>query len=81
MNERMKEIAEQAKIEFVYDPTETPMRAFVECWEDELEKFAELIIKECADIADQESKTQRSNHGRQAADQIWHTIKNRFGVE
>jgi len=80
MNERIKEIAEQAGIEFVYDPTETPMRAFVECWEDELEKFAELIIKECIDIADQESKTQRSNYGKQAADQIWHTIQNRFGV-
>jgi len=45
------------------------------------EKFAQLIVNECADIADQESKTQRSNYGKQAADQIWHTIKNRFGVE
>ena len=46
MNERIKELAEQAGIEFTYDPTETPMRAFAECWEDELEKFAELIVKE-----------------------------------
>ena len=51
MNERIKELAEQAGIEFVYDPTETPMRAFVECWEDDLEKFAELIVRECAAIA------------------------------
>ena len=48
MNERIKELARQAKIEFTYDPTETPMRAFAECWEDELEKFAELIVRECA---------------------------------
>ena len=48
MNERIKQLAEQAGIEFVYDPTETPMRAFVECWEDELDKFAELIVRECA---------------------------------
>jgi hypothetical protein len=47
MNERIKQLAEQAKIEFTYDPTETPMRAFAECWEDELEKFAELIVREC----------------------------------
>ena len=47
MNERIKQLAEQAGIEFTYDPTETPMRAFVECWEDELEKFAELIVQEC----------------------------------
>ena len=47
MNERIGQLAEQAGIEFTYDPTETPMRAFVECWEDELEKFAELIVREC----------------------------------
>jgi hypothetical protein len=51
MNERIEKLAEQAKIEFTYDPTETPMRAFVEAWEDDLEKFAELIVKECAKVA------------------------------
>ena len=50
MHERIKELAEQANIEFTYDPTETPMRAFAECWEDELGTFAELIIKECASM-------------------------------
>ncbi len=47
MNERIRELANKAGIEFTYDPTETPMRAFVEAWEDDLEKFAELIIQEC----------------------------------
>jgi len=47
MNERIRELVKQAKIEFTYDPTETPMRAFAECWEDDLEKFAELIVAEC----------------------------------
>ena len=37
------EMAREAGIEFTYDPTETPVRAFVECWEDEMEKFADLI--------------------------------------
>ena len=56
MNERIRQLAEQAGIEFTYDPTETPMRAFVECWEDEMEKFAELIIRECTDLfADQQN--------------------------
>ncbi len=50
MNERIKELAVQAKIEFTYDPTEKPIRAFAECWEDELEKFAELIVRECARV-------------------------------
>ena len=45
MNEQLTKLAQQANIEFTYDPTEIPARAFVECWEDELEKFAELVWK------------------------------------
>jgi hypothetical protein len=52
MNERIKELAKQAGIEFTYDPTETPMRAFAECWADELTKFAESIVRECAQLAE-----------------------------
>jgi hypothetical protein len=50
MNERIKKLAEQAGIEVTYDPTEKPMRAFAECWKDELYQFAELIVRECASI-------------------------------
>ena len=50
MNKRILELATQANIEFTYDPTETPMRAFAECWEDDLEKFAELIVKETMQV-------------------------------
>ena len=49
MNERIKELAIQANIEFTYDPTETPMRVFVEAWGEDLEKFAELIVRECGE--------------------------------
>ena len=77
MNERIKELAEQAGIEFTYDPTETPMRAFVECWEDEMEKFAELIVRECANI------DFRREVGLTADDdyEIGKIIKVHFGVE
>ena len=51
MNPQIKLLAEQAGIEFTYDPTETPMRAFVECWEDEMAKFAELIVRDCIGLA------------------------------
>jgi hypothetical protein len=54
MNDRIKELAIEAGIEFTYDPTETPMRAFAECWEDELAKFAELIVRECVGILETE---------------------------
>ena len=77
MNERIRQLAEQAGIEFTYDPTETPMRAFVECWEDEMEKFAELIVRECANI------DFRREVGLTADDdyEIGKIIKVHFGVE
>ncbi len=74
MNKRIQALAEQANIEFTYDPTKVPMRAFVEAWEDEFEKFAELIVRECAKIADT----------AQAEDMGWDIggiIKEHFGVE
>ena len=49
MNQRIRALAEKANIEFTYDPTETPVRAFAECWEDELEKFAQLLVQECVE--------------------------------
>jgi hypothetical protein len=52
MNERIQKLAEQAGLEFTYDPTEIPMRAFVEAWEGDFAKFAELIVRECAEQVD-----------------------------
>ena len=77
MNERLLELARQAKIEFTYDPTETPMRAFAECWEDELAKFAELIVKECANIAYGYDAPKMSGLGMIIAGRI----ESHFGVE
>ena len=78
MNERIKLLALQAGIEFVYDPTETPMRAFVECWEDEMAKFAELIVRECAKFLDE-------NSGYDNCNNAWHPepedLLKHFGVE
>lgn len=50
MNAQFLELAHRAQIEFTYDPTETPMRAFAECWADDLERFAESIVLECAEV-------------------------------
>jgi len=79
VNERIKLLISQAEI-FANQTVPQLKGNQTYWWRVRDEKFAELIVKECIDIADQESKTQRSNYGRQAADQIWHTIKNRFGV-
>jgi hypothetical protein len=74
MNERIKQLAEKANIEFTYDPTETPVRAFVECWEDELEKFAKLIVAECANVAD-------DNYIHRGSRTCGLAIRLHFGVE
>lgn len=79
MNERMHELARQAKIEFTYDPTETPMRAFAECWEDELEKFAELIVEECCQVLSKETIRHDGYGYNQHA--LYQKIREHFGVE
>ena len=75
MNERIRQLAEKANIEFTYDPTEKPIRAFAECWEDELEKFAELIVQECGVAL---SPMLRDMISRGQAVEL---IKKHFGVE
>ena len=79
MNERIKLLAEQAKIEFTYDPTETPMRAFAECWEDELEKFAESIVEECFQVLSKETIRHDGYGYNQHA--LYQKIREHFGVE
>ena len=73
MNERIRKLAEQAKIEFTYDPTETPMREFVEAWGGDLEKFAELIVKEMLQTCE--------DHPAWTGRMIGEQIKQHFGVE
>ena len=78
MNERIDKLAEQAGIEFTYDPTEVPMRAFVEAWEEDLEKFAELIVRECMAIG---FNTVYKVDDDSAAVAVYQNIKQHFGVE
>ena len=51
------EIAREAGIEVTYDPTETPTRAFVECWIEDLERLVELVRADereaCAKVCDE----------------------------
>jgi hypothetical protein len=82
MNQRIRQLAEKANIEFTYDPTEKPVRAFVECWEDELEKFAELIVRECAQAMLDYGKTYAHlSAGEYQSNEFSKVIKQHFGVE
>lgn len=64
MNERIQELAEQAGIYNLNLVDET------EYWI--LEKFAELIIKECADVASEETSLPYNSYGEK--------IRKHFGV-
>jgi hypothetical protein len=50
MNERIRELAEQAGLRFT-QLMSNPMVPVVDGKETDLAKFAELIVRECADIA------------------------------
>jgi hypothetical protein len=47
MNERIKELAVQADIKFL----DFHGREYCEAWVEQQEKFAEFIVRECAEIA------------------------------
>jgi len=70
MNERIQELAEQARQEFLKLPTGyTPEQ--VGMYPQLMEKFAELIVKECIDVV---GKATASPTGYQA-------LMKHFGVE
>ena len=74
MNERIEQLLEQARAEcfrFGSKPATT-------VGYDELEKYAELIVRECLDIVN------RHEYSYHEADPLWETaqlIKERFGVD
>ena len=65
MNERIKQLAEQANLKL----DELPDDTFIP-----LEKFAELIMKECIDIVDNQGAFMRYNH-------LAEQIRKHFGVK
>ena len=66
MNERIKQLAIQADIKFL----EFHGKEYCEAWVEQQEKFAELIVRECAEIADTAEPFLSSD-----------LIKQHFGVE
>ena len=68
------EMALEAGIEVTYDPTETPTRAFAECWIEDLERLAELARADereaCAKVADEYANGLERNYSEIIADLI-----------
>jgi L-lactate utilization protein LutC len=73
MNERIKELLEQAGVKFVVMPKDT-----------EYEKFAELIVKECIELCQKEHAHSIHTHAgpwNTAIKRCKDSIARHFGVE
>jgi hypothetical protein len=78
MNERIRELAEQAGIQFPNNLVEGVNGPGVVSPKDKLAKFAELIVRECAEIATYpQLGDEESYYGNEFAK----AIKKHFGVE
>ena len=70
MNERIRELAEQA------GSTHKQNLGVYQFYTDELEKFAELIVRECARVADQWVNDEDNGHNL-----VSDRLRQHFGVE
>ena len=83
MNERIKLLAEQAGLRFT-QLMSNPMVPVVDGKETDLEKFAELIVKECMTTVLKESKWYWDKDEFESANAIQNAarrVKEHFGVE
>ena len=76
MNERIKEIGRQAGFAFMADGIYGQRWYSSKCGMDtaEFEKFAELIVRECMEHA---NEIGRLNHGRGS----WHSVRDRISIK
>ena len=76
MNERIKELFKRAGGKTsIHNLMSNPVqhREYNELWDEHIEKFAELIVRECADICYNRDYTNGSAYGE--------AIEEHFGVE
>ena len=79
MNERIRELAEQAGLRFT-QLMSNPMVPVVDGKETDLEKFAELIVQECIEVIDNTSDNTKLMRVDPCQKIIW-AIEKHFGVE
>jgi hypothetical protein len=75
MNERIKELARQASITIVPEPFDDASRA----WNNTMEKFAVLIVKECLKIVEPDQTS--GDEWCVTLDETAQSIRQHFGVE
>lgn len=86
MNERIKELAEQARLGRGPEKIQIRENGVVIFYLDELEKFAQLIVGECVDVLKKDMELAHIqliplNFNMYANGRLQRTIKQHFGVE
>jgi hypothetical protein len=86
MNERIRKLAEQTGIEFLDGIADNnSSREYCEAWIEQQQKFAELIVRECAGLSvnNQYANTKSEYYEgfNEALVYIGNKIKQHFGVE
>jgi len=82
MNERIRKLADEAGLRFT-QLMSNPMVPVVDGRETDLEKFAELIVRECASVCHTHGwgMLEHGMSGHNIADDCGTLIKEHFGVE
>jgi hypothetical protein len=82
MNEQIEKLGEQADLLGEFTPTKIPGRYVGYITEEQILKFAELLVLECADIALKSGNIANKNIAAKIeSERIYHKIKEHFGVE
>lgn len=83
MNERIEELKKQAMIRVNNPIVNSDGKVVCDDWEEgiSLSKFAELIVRECAEICDQQSRSSWNYDRKVQAKLDRDLIKEHFGVE
>ncbi len=82
MNERIEKLGEQADLLGEFTPTKIPGRYVGYITEEQILKFAELIVRECAELCEGEAIFAGSNGRKDASASNCSTIiRKHFGVE
>jgi hypothetical protein len=84
MNERIRELAKQAGGHFsTHNLMSNPVqhRESIELWDKNIEKFAELIVKEMLAITDAHTEVFQTDRDKALIEHIKQSVKQHFGVE
>lgn len=84
MNERIKQLVKQAGGHFsTHNLMSNPVqhRESIELWDKNIEKFAELIVRQMLDITDAHTEVFQTDRDRALIEHIKQSVKQHFGVE